>query len=152
MQQKVKFLCSFGGSILPRPLDGRLRYARGDTRIVSSSRDISYRELLGKLQEIYDRELLTLKYQQPEDDLDFLVSVLCDDDVYHMMEEYDILDVGVGVLSKIQFFLFAAGEDDEHRNQQNEFRSKFSLIDGIDPRDSEQRYVDVLNSVVEIIC
>lgn len=151
MQQKVKFLCSFGGSILPRPSDGKLRYAGGDTRIVSVTRDVNYRELMGKLQEIYDRELLTLKYRQPEDDLDSLVSVLCDDDVYHMMEEYDILDAGEGVLSKIRLFLFAAGEDDEHRHQQNEFPSKFSSIDGSDPRDSEQRYVDALNSVVEII-
>lgn len=152
MQHKVKFLCSFGGSILPRPSDGKLRYAGGDTRIVSVARDVNYRELMWKLQEIYDREEpLTLKYQEPQDDLDSLVSVLCDDDVYHMMEEYDILDAGEGVLSKIRLFLFAAGEDEDHHWQHNEFPSKFSSIDGNDPRDPEQRYVDALNSVVEII-
>ncbi|KAJ0918189.1 hypothetical protein HanRHA438_Chr05g0214861 [Helianthus annuus] len=32
--RKVKFLCSYGGKILPRPSDGVLRYVGGDTRIL----------------------------------------------------------------------------------------------------------------------
>ncbi|KAH9290862.1 hypothetical protein KI387_034979, partial [Taxus chinensis] len=30
---RVKFMCSFSGSILPRPSYGKLRYTGGDTRI-----------------------------------------------------------------------------------------------------------------------
>lgn len=35
---KLKFLCSFGGRILPRPSDGKLRYVGGITRIISVNR------------------------------------------------------------------------------------------------------------------
>ena len=40
--QRVKFLCSFLGNIMPRPQDGKLRYVGGETRIVSVPRDIGY--------------------------------------------------------------------------------------------------------------
>jgi len=43
---RVKFLCSYGGRILPRPGDGKLRYAGGDTRVVAASRSISFAGLL----------------------------------------------------------------------------------------------------------
>ena len=33
--KKIKFLCSFGGRILPRPNDAKLRYVGGETRIIS---------------------------------------------------------------------------------------------------------------------
>lgn len=46
---RVKFLCSFSGSILPRPQDGKLRYVGGETRIVSVPRDISFEELMAKM-------------------------------------------------------------------------------------------------------
>ena len=85
--RRVKFLCSFLGSIMPRPQDGKLRYVGGETRIVSVHRDISYEELMGKMRELYDGAAV-LKYQQPDEDLDALVSVVNDDDVVNMMEEY----------------------------------------------------------------
>ncbi|MED6195266.1 hypothetical protein PIB30_036255 [Stylosanthes scabra] len=37
--RKVKFMCSFGGRILPRPSDGMLRYVGGKTRIIISCPD-----------------------------------------------------------------------------------------------------------------
>ncbi|KAL7002044.1 hypothetical protein U1Q18_003194 [Sarracenia purpurea var. burkii] len=39
---KVKFLCSHGGTILPRPADGHLKYIGGQTRIVCVPRDINF--------------------------------------------------------------------------------------------------------------
>lgn len=39
---KVKFLCSHGGKILPRPIDNQLKYVGGETRVVSVSPDISF--------------------------------------------------------------------------------------------------------------
>ncbi|CAA6662570.1 unnamed protein product [Spirodela intermedia] len=52
---KLKFLCSFGGKILPRPSDGKLRY------------------LMQKTQRICN-QCYSIKYQLPEEDLDALIS------------------------------------------------------------------------------
>lgn len=38
----IKFLCSYGGKILPRYTDGELRYVGGLTRVLSVDRSISY--------------------------------------------------------------------------------------------------------------
>ncbi|XP_047327539.1 uncharacterized protein LOC124931186 [Impatiens glandulifera] len=130
---RVKFLCSFLGSILPRPQDGKLRYVGGETRIVSVSRDISYEELMIKLRELYEGAGV-LKYQQPDEDLDALVSVVNDDDVINMMEEYDKLGFGDG-FTRLRIFLFSHPEQ--------EASSQFMEIDD---RDTERRYVDALNS------
>lgn len=130
---RVKFLCSFSGSILPRPQDGKLRYVGGETRIVSVPRDITYEELMGRMKELYESAVL-LKYQQPDEDLDALVSVVNDDDVTNMMEEYDKLGSGDG-FTRLRIFLFS------HLDQ--EFSPHFD----VDERDNERRYVDALNSL-----
>ncbi|KAI4377243.1 hypothetical protein MLD38_014907 [Melastoma candidum] len=129
----VKLLCSFGGSILPRPQDGKLRYVGGETRIVCFPREISYEELMGKMRELYE-DVMVIKYQQPDEDLDALVSVVNDDDVMNMMEEYDKLASGKG-LSRLRIFLFSQLDQD--------FPAHY--IDG-DERESERRYVDALNN------
>ncbi|KAJ4827780.1 hypothetical protein Tsubulata_021254 [Turnera subulata] len=131
---RVKLLCSFLGSIMPRPQDGKLRYVGGETRIVSLPRDISYEELMSKMRELYEGAAL-LKYQQPDEDLDALVSVVNDDDVTNMMEEYDKMDSGDG-FSRLRIFLFSPQEQD----------GLVHYIDG-DDRETERRYVDALNSL-----
>ncbi|KAJ6731806.1 SERINE-THREONINE PROTEIN KINASE [Salix purpurea] len=88
--KKVKFLCSFGGKILPRPSDGMLRYAGGQTRIISVRRDVSINELQRKMMDTYQQPAV-IKYQLPNEDLDALVSVSCADDLDNMMEEYEKL-------------------------------------------------------------
>ncbi|GAB4838208.1 hypothetical protein Ancab_027738 [Ancistrocladus abbreviatus] len=133
---RVKFLCSFSGSILPRPQDGKLRYVGGETRIVSVPRDISYEELMARMRELYEGAAI-LKYQQPDEDLDALVSVVNDDDVMNMMEEYDKLGSGDG-FTKLRIFLFSHLDQD---------LLPF-YIDG-DDRDNERRYVDALNNLNE---
>eukprot|EP01018_Ginkgo_biloba_P021368 Gb_34649 [translate_table: standard] len=132
--QRVKFLCSFGGSILPRPSDGKLRYVGGETRIVCVNRDISYSELMFKMTEFYD-QALSLKYQLPEEDLDALVSVLCDDDLTNMMEEYDKLEATDG-FTRLRVFLFSAAE--------------YDVSPVCKEADPEQRYVDALNGSPEV--
>ncbi|KAL7093161.1 hypothetical protein ACP275_11G025800 [Erythranthe tilingii] len=133
---RVKFLCSFSGSILPRPQDGKLRYVGGETRIVSVQRDITYEDLMGKMRELYEG-VTVLKYQQPDEDLDALVSIVNDDDVTNMMEEYDKLGSGDG-FTRLRMFLFANLDQDG------------SLHFGeVDERDHERRYVDALNSLNE---
>ncbi|CAI9098546.1 OLC1v1035215C1 [Oldenlandia corymbosa var. corymbosa] len=133
---RVKFLCSFSGSILPRPHDGKLRYVGGETRIVSVPRDITYDELMVKMKELYEGATV-LKYQQPDEDLDALVSVVNDDDVTNMMEEYDKLGAGDG-FTRLRIFLFSPSDQD----------GSIHFIDG-DERDNERRYVDALNSLNE---
>lgn len=131
---RVKFLCSFSGSILPRPQDGKLRYVGGETRIVSVPRDITYEELMIRMRELYQGAVV-LKYQQPDEDLDALVSVVNDDDVTNMMEEYDKLGSGDG-FTRLRIFLFPHSEQD----------GSSPYVDG-DERETERRYVDALNNL-----
>ncbi|KAJ4709366.1 Kinase family protein [Melia azedarach] len=131
---RVKFLCSFLGSILPRPQDGKLRYVGGETRIVSLPRDVTYEELMSRMRELYDGAVV-LKYQQPDEDLDALVSVVNDDDVTNMMEEYEKLGLGDG-FTRLRIFLFSHPDQDGSSH----------YVDG-DDRETERRYVDALNNM-----
>lgn len=40
-KNRVKFLCSHGGRIVPRPIDGQLKYVGGETRVIAIPHDIS---------------------------------------------------------------------------------------------------------------
>ncbi|KAL4571284.1 hypothetical protein LXL04_018042 [Taraxacum kok-saghyz] len=131
---RVKILCSFNGSILPRPQDGKLRYVGGETRILSVPRDITFEELMARMKDLFEGATV-LKYKQPDEDLDALVSVVNDDDVTNMMEEYDKLGSGDG-FTRLRVFLFTNSELDDPLH--------FLDTDG---RDSERRYVDALNSL-----
>ncbi|KAK4759690.1 hypothetical protein SAY87_022821 [Trapa incisa] len=104
--RRVKFLCSFGGKIIPRPSDGKLRYVGGETRIIRISHDISWGELMQKTLALYN-EAHTIKYQLPGEDLDALVSVSCDEDLQNMMEECNVLEVGG---QKPRMFLFSSSD------------------------------------------
>ncbi|OIT05137.1 serinethreonine-protein kinase ctr1 [Nicotiana attenuata] len=84
---KMRLLCSYGGRILPRPNDGKLRYVGGETRIISIKKNLTFNELVNKTTAICNQPH-TIKYQLPEEDLDALVSVLSDEDLQHMIEEY----------------------------------------------------------------
>ncbi|XP_075522142.1 RAF-like serine/threonine-protein kinase 20 isoform X1 [Primulina tabacum] len=84
---KMKFLCSFGGKILPRPSDGKLRFVGGETRIISIPKNISWEELSNKTGRIFNQPH-SIKYQLPGEDLDALISVSSDEDMQNMIEEY----------------------------------------------------------------
>ncbi|KAI9116042.1 hypothetical protein K1719_012972 [Acacia pycnantha] len=84
---KIKLLCSFGGKVLPRPRDGKLRYVGGETRIISIREDISWQGLVKKTSGICNQPH-TIKYQLPGEDLDSLISVSSDEDLQNMIEEY----------------------------------------------------------------
>ncbi|XP_047947807.1 uncharacterized protein LOC125193911 [Salvia hispanica] len=132
--QKLKALCSFGGKILPRPGDRKLRYVGGETRIIRIFKDITWRELWLKTTAIYD-ETHTIKYQLPGEDLDALVSVSSDEDLLNMMEECNLLN-GTEESRKLRMFLFSLEDlEDAH----------FSLAntDG----DSEIKYVVAVNNM-----
>ncbi|KAF3954282.1 hypothetical protein CMV_020357 [Castanea mollissima] len=81
---RMKFLCSFGGKILPRPSDGKLRYVGGDTHIISIQKRITQEELMKKTLGICNQPH-TIKYQLPDEDLDALISVSSDEDLQNMI-------------------------------------------------------------------
>ncbi|XP_021834042.1 uncharacterized protein LOC110773828 [Prunus avium] len=131
---KMKVLCSFGGKILPRPSDGKLRYVGGETRIIRVRKDISWQELMHKALSIYN-QVHVIKYQLPGEDLDALVSVSCDEDLQNMMEEWNELEDKEGP-QKLRMFLFSMSDLDD---------AQFGLhsVDG----DSEVQYVVAVNGM-----
>ncbi|KAK9117297.1 hypothetical protein Sjap_016244 [Stephania japonica] len=84
----IKFLCSYGGKILPRYPDGKLRYVGGDTRVLAVDRSVRFAELLVKLGEMCGSSV-SLRCQLPNEDLDALVSITSDEDLANLVEEYD---------------------------------------------------------------
>ncbi|XP_031130846.1 uncharacterized protein LOC116032433 [Ipomoea triloba] len=132
--KKLKFLCSFGGRILPRPSDGKLRYVGGDTRIIRVMRDISWDEFKEKISTVYSSTHI-IKYQLPGEELDALVSVSCDEDLQNMMEECNVLEDGGS--QKLRMFLFSSSDlDDSHLGLENvegdtEFQY-FVAVNGMD--------------------
>lgn len=105
---KVKFLCSFGGKILPRPVDGRLRFVGGETRIVSIRKNVSWNELVKRTSSICSQPH-TIKYQLPGEDLDALISVSSDEDLQNMIEEYNGIEQQDGS-QRLRIFLIPLGE------------------------------------------
>ncbi|XP_051215862.1 uncharacterized protein [Lolium perenne] len=132
--RKIKILCSFGGKILPRPSDGKLRYAGGETRIIRINRNTSWQELKQKTTAIYNQPH-TIKYQLPGEDLDALISVSNDEDLRNMMEECAFLDSGERS-QKLRIFLVSSVDFDD---------MNFSL--GSMDSDSGIQYVVAINGM-----
>nr|XP_043627873.1 serine/threonine-protein kinase pakA-like [Erigeron canadensis] len=131
---RIKILCSFGGKILPRPSDRKLRYVGGVTRIIRIRKDISWQELWQKMLALYN-ETSSIKYQLPGEDFDALVSVSCDEDLLNMMEECKVLGHGEAS-KKLRMFLFSLSDlDDAH----------FSLANS--SGDSEVQFVVAVNGL-----
>ncbi|XP_038708160.1 uncharacterized protein LOC120003303 [Tripterygium wilfordii] len=84
----IKFLCSYGGKIIPRSTDGKLRYVGGLNRVLSVDRSVSFAELMVKLGEFCGYSV-TLTCQLPGGDLETLISVKSDEDLANIIEEYD---------------------------------------------------------------
>ncbi|KAJ6823653.1 uncharacterized protein M6B38_127305 [Iris pallida] len=130
LSTKMKVLCSFGGRILPRPSDGKLRYVGGDTRIIRINKDISWQELTQKTVVVYNQPH-TIKYQLPGEDLDALVSVSSDEDLRNMIEECS----GGEGSQKLRMFLFSSSDFDDINS--------LGSIDG----DSEIQYMVAVNGI-----
>ncbi|CAM8924492.1 unnamed protein product [Rhodiola kirilowii] len=130
----VKFLCSFGGKVMPRPRDGKLRYVGGDTHIIRISKDISYQELMNKTSTIYAQPH-TIKYQLPGEDLDALVSVSSDEDLQNMMEEYNLLETGDS--QKLRMFLISNTDVDDNQYSlgSTDVNSEFQYIVSVNGMD-----------------
>ncbi|CAK7336216.1 unnamed protein product [Dovyalis caffra] len=136
---KMKFLCSFGGRILPRPNDGKLRYVGGETRIISIRKNFTWEELAKKTLGISDQPHM-IKYQLPGEDLDALISVSSDEDLHHMIEEYQELERNVGT-QRLRIFLVSSGEPDSP----NSFDSKTSQ-----QCNADNQYVVAVNGMLDL--
>lgn len=113
---RVRFMCSFGGKILPRPHDNQLRYVGGDTRIVAVHRATNYSTLLTRLSKLSGTTNVTVKYQLPNEDLDALISVTTDEDVENMLDEYDRFAQNQNPRSaRLRLFLFRNSDHDSSR-------------------------------------
>ncbi|XP_057481081.1 protein PAL OF QUIRKY-like [Actinidia eriantha] len=106
---KLRLMCSYGGSIVPRPHDKSLCYAGGDTRIVAVDRRTTAASLSSLTSHLsrtlYNNRPFLLKYQLPDEDLDALVSVATDEDLQNMIDEQDRI-VNSPRPSRIRLFLF----------------------------------------------
>lgn len=105
----VKLLCSYGGKIQSRPTDHQLSYVGGDTKIIAVSRPVNFSNIFAKLKSLTNRNNsgeISLKYQLPGEDLDSLVSLIDDDDVEHMMVEYDRMHRISGKPARLRIFIF----------------------------------------------
>lgn len=135
--KKVKFLCSFGGKILPRPSDGMLRYVGGQTRIISLRRDVSFSEFVQKMADTYGQPVV-IKYQLPDEDLDALVSISCSEDLDNMMDEYEkVVNRSSNGSAKLRVFLFSASELDPS-----------GMVQFGDLHDNGQKYVEAVNGIM----
>ncbi|XVE63593.1 hypothetical protein DITRI_Ditri07aG0032300 [Diplodiscus trichospermus] len=134
--KKVKFLCSFGGKILPRPSDGMLRYVGGQTRIISLRRDVGFNEFVQKMVDTFGQPVV-IKYQLPDEDLDALVSITCPDDLDNMMDEYEkVVERSSDGSAKLRIFLFSASELDSS-----------GMVQFGDLLDNGQKYVEAVNGI-----
>lgn len=106
---KVKFICSYGGQIQPRAHDNRLSYVGGDAKILAIERTVRFPALLARLAAVSGAaDEFSVKYQLPGEDLDALISVTNDEDLDHLMAEYDRLSRASPKPARMRLFLFPA--------------------------------------------
>ncbi|KAG9132949.1 hypothetical protein Leryth_021843 [Lithospermum erythrorhizon] len=100
----IKFLYSYGGKIVPRRSDAKLRYIGGHTRVLSVERSITFAELMIKFGESCGESMI-LRCKLPSDELDVLVSIKFDEDLRNVIEEYDNFTISINQETKIRAIL-----------------------------------------------
>ncbi|KAE9591915.1 putative PB1 domain-containing protein [Lupinus albus] len=142
-KNKVKFLCSHGGKVLPRPSDGTLKYVGGETRVISVPRDITFSDLMKKLSEMVEGDMI-LKYQLMPEDLDALVSVRTDEDLKHMIEENGRHENEGAPLLRAFLFPSKPVLIENHAAT----AALASSSSSSEPYVLEQRYIDAINGII----
>ncbi|KAF6167401.1 hypothetical protein GIB67_004519 [Kingdonia uniflora] len=136
-KSRLKFLCSHGGKILPRPPDGQLKYVGGETRAFAVSTDINFSELMKKLTSLTEGDMV-LKYQVIPEDLETLISVKNDADLHNMIAEYNRHDAKFAEscgTPRLRTFLFPSNPSP------TENQSAFDTF-GLD-----RRYIKAINGI-----
>ncbi|CAA6657835.1 unnamed protein product [Spirodela intermedia] len=141
-------MCSYGGRIQPRAHDNQLTYVGGDTKIVAVDRSVRFPQLLARLAALTPAGPggsgdFCFRYQLPGEDLDALISVTDDEDVEHMMVEYDRLQRSPSKPARLRLFLFFAAAG---RTPSVADAAAAGLSSNLRPSD-RQWFVDALNSV-----
>lgn len=134
---KAKFMCSYGGKIHPRPHDNQLSYVGGETKILAVDRYTKFDAMIAKLSSLCGDGEVAFKYQLPGEDLDALISVTNDDDLEHMMHEYDRLYRASAKPARMRLFVFSSPAP-------NQSASNFG-VEGV--RSDRDQFVEALNSV-----
>lgn len=130
---KAKFMCSYGGKIHPRPHDNQLSYIGGETKILAVERSIKFSTMIARLAALCGDSDVSFKYQLPGEELDALISVTNDDDLDHMMHEYDRLYRSSAKPARMRLFIFPASQSND--------------AGGFGPGQAERdRFVEALNS------
>ncbi|KAM3297356.1 hypothetical protein ACQJBY_039302 [Aegilops geniculata] len=124
--RRIKFMCTFGGKILPRPSDGKLRYVGGETRIIRISKDISWQELRQKTLAIFNQPHI-IKYQLPGEDLDSLVLVSSDEDLTNMMDEFAMIESEGGPQKRRVFLISSLDFDDNRLSKSDDSGAQFLI-------------------------
>ncbi|CAH2038917.1 unnamed protein product [Thlaspi arvense] len=144
----LKLLCSFGGRILQRPGDGKLRYIGGETRIISIRKHVGLNELMHKTYALCNHPH-TIKYQLPGEDLDALISVCSDEDLLHMIEEYQEAETKAGS-QRIRVFLLSSTGSSESPKIFNERNMNINRNAHQQTDIDHYHYVSALNGVVDV--
>ncbi|XP_047326443.1 uncharacterized protein LOC124930126 [Impatiens glandulifera] len=100
----TKFLYSYAGKIIPRRKDGKLLYVGGHTRILAVNRSISFDELNVKFSKLCGYSV-EFKCKLPEDYLDLLISIKCDEDLANIVDEYERFSVHTQHDTKVRVIL-----------------------------------------------
>ncbi|CAN6212859.1 unnamed protein product, partial [Urochloa humidicola] len=132
--RKIKFICNFGGTFLPRPSDGEIRYVGGERHLVQINQDMSWHELTCKTTKLIRRDHI-IKYHLPGEQLNMLISITSDDDLRNMIDECIVLEAN---RERLTMYLFST-KDDEHnvhflvaRSSDAEKEAQFiALINGL---------------------
>lgn len=133
---KVKFMCSYGGNVQFRPHDNQLAYVGGDTKIITVDRNIKFSAIMAKLSSLCNGNVdIIFKYQLPGEDLDALISVTNDEDLEHMMAEYDQCLRASAKPARLRLFLFPPNP------------SASANFGPSNLKPEQQWFVDALNSV-----
>ncbi|XP_028786872.1 uncharacterized protein LOC114742824 [Neltuma alba] len=106
-QDKLRLMCSYGGRIVPRPHDRSLCYVGGDTRIAVVHRHSSLTEVCLRLSRtlLHGRPFI-LKYLLPGEDFDGLISIIHDEDLQLMIQEYDRVTAASPLIKPLRLRLF----------------------------------------------
>ncbi|KAI4985003.1 hypothetical protein ZWY2020_017633 [Hordeum vulgare] len=133
---KIKLICNFGGTFLPRPSDGELRYIGGDRHLMKISRDISWQELISKTTKLIGRAH-TVKYHLPGEQLSMLISITSDDDLRHMIDECIVLE---------------ENRDDQHVPllSQGRWRHVHFVVQGSSDAEKEAQFIALVNGVITL--
>ncbi|KAL6647639.1 hypothetical protein ACP70R_015076 [Stipagrostis hirtigluma subsp. patula] len=132
----IKFFCNFGGTFLPRPSDGELRYVGGERHLVQINRDVTWYELTCKTTKLIRRTHM-IKYHLPGEQLNMLISITSDDDLRNMIHECIVLQ---GNKERLTMYLFSDNDEEHHAH---------FLVARSSDAEKEAQFIALVNGLIE---